>query len=117
MPVRTAMTTPFRRGLSLLILISRFLVDLVVSSAVVAWEVLTPRHHMRPAVVTVAIRCRSDIQITILANMISLTPGTLTIDVDEDAGTIDVHGLHIRSADELRARIARIEDRLLEVVR
>lgn len=111
-PVRS----PARRLVNLVALVARFVLDLLVSSGVVAWEILTPRHRSQPAIVTVPVRCRKDIEITILANLVSLTPGTLTIDVDQEAGTIDVHALHVRSPEELRTQVRRIEDRLLGVI-
>ncbi len=109
------------RGLSRLIrgirFLGFFLVQLAISNAIVAWEVLTPRHNMRPGIVRVPMRSRTDLEVTLLANLISLTPGTLSLEATEDRSALYVHGLHVVSPDHLRLRVGALENRLLEVVR
>lgn len=94
-----------------------FIRDLVVANAVVAWEVLTPRHYMRPGIIGVPLRVRSEMEITLLANLISLTPGTLSLELSEDRTILYVHGLHVRSPEHLRATVWRLETRVMEVFR
>lgn len=94
-----------------------FLWELALANAVVAWEVATPRHYMRPGIIRVPIRSRTDLEITMLANFISLTPGTLSLEVDEDRTALFIHALHMASPDHLRFRVRRLEDRLLRVLR
>jgi multicomponent Na+:H+ antiporter subunit E len=94
-----------------------FLVELGVSNAVVAWEVATPRHFMRPGIVRVPVRSRSNLEVTLLANLVSLTPGTLSLEVTEDRSALFIHALHLVSPDHLRIRVRRLEDRLLAVLR
>lgn len=94
-----------------------FLWDLTVANAVVAWEVVTPRHYMRPGIVEVPIRSSRPIEIALLANLISLTPGTLSLEVGEDRAALYVHALHLVSPEDLRVRVRRLEDRLLWVLR
>lgn len=91
--------------------------ELVASSASVAWEVVTPVHRSRSGVIAVPIASRTPFEITWLANLISLTPGTLTVDVDLDHHLLFVHGLHVRDPDSFRAEIADLERRLLRVLR
>ena len=74
-----------------LMLLTHFLRDLLVSNLRVAYDVLTPTHYMRPAVVAVPLRAKTDGAITILANMISLTPGTLSLDVSSDRSVLYLH--------------------------
>ena len=71
----------------------RFLVDLVVSSVQVVRLVLRPRIDLRQGVVAVRVPDASDMLLTVLADAISLTPGTLTIDVDRSSATLYVHSL------------------------
>lgn len=94
-----------------------FLVQLVAANALVTWEVLTPRHYMRPGIIRVPIRSRTDLEVTLLANLISLTPGTISLEVAEDRRALFVHGLHVLSPDHFRVRIRTMEDRLLRVLR
>ncbi len=82
---------------------------LVQAAAIVAWEVITPRDHTRPAVMSVPLHTRSPGIATAVANMVSLTPGTLTIDVDPDTMTLFIHLLHHKSPEAIRAEVHHLE--------
>ena len=81
----------FLRAIGLIVF---FLKELVVSSIRVAVDVLRPRFTMRPAIIKVPLDVRSDIEITLLANLISLTPGTLSVDVSDDKAHLYVHAMY-----------------------
>lgn len=70
-----------------------FLREFVVSVLRVAWLVMSPRMTFTPAAFRFPLRLRSDRQITLLANLITLTPGTLTVDVAEDRSALVVHAI------------------------
>ena len=91
--------------------------DLIVANVRVAIEIVTPGYQMRPGIVRVPTRTRTPMEATILANLITMTPGTLTLEVDPDTFDLYVHGLYIDDIDAFRADIARTEDRLLKVMR
>jgi multicomponent Na+:H+ antiporter subunit E len=91
--------------------------EILASSAWVAWEVITPSHRMRSGVIAVPIESRTPYELTWLANLVTLTPGTLSIDVDPDAHVLFVHGLHVESPESFREDIRRLERRLLKVLR
>jgi multicomponent Na+:H+ antiporter subunit E len=82
-----------------------FLKELVISNLRVAHDVLTPRHHSRPGVVAVPLDLESEVEITFLANVITLTPGTLSLDVSEDRRTLYVHGMFVDDPEEFRREI------------
>lgn len=93
-----------------------FLVALVQANVRVAWEVLTPGHTMRPAIVAIPLDLRSPLQITLLAQMITLTPGTLSLDVSSDRRVLYVHSMYVDDIDEFRAEIKNgFERRVREV--
>ncbi len=71
----------------------RFAADLLVSSLQVVRLVLRPRIDLRQGVVRVRVPDASDALLTLLADAISLTPGTLTLDVDKGSSTLFVHSL------------------------
>lgn len=73
----------------------RFLADLVVSSLQVVRLVMSRRVALRQAIVHVRVPGASDTLLTVLADAISLTPGTLTVDVDQGTGTLYVHVLDV----------------------
>lgn len=95
-----------------------FLKELVISSLRVAHDVVTRRHHMRPAIIGISLDARTDAEITLLACLITLTPGTLTLDVSADRKTLFVHAMFVHDYDRARAAIkAGLERRLLKVMR
>ncbi len=85
--------------------------DLVESSWQVARLVLSPGHRLRQAVVRVPVRGASDQLLTLLANAISLTPGTLTLEVDRPNQTLYVHVIDVGTepdgVERVRARSCR----------
>ena len=105
---------------TLVVLVIAFAHDLVMSSLQVARVVLTPGIATRPcfAVVPLA-QARSDLEISVVANYITLTPGTLTVDASADRATLLVHALSIgESTDEVRADICEaIEPRVVRALR
>lgn len=92
-----------------------FLGELMLANAVVAWDVVTPRHRMRPGVIRTPVRSRTDFEVTLLANLISLTPGTLTLETGD--GVLYVHAMFVRSPDNVRRRVRLLEDHLLRILR
>ena len=70
-----------------------FLWDLITANLDVAYRVLSPRMPIHPDVIVVPLRVESDAAITTIANSITLTPGTLTMDYDEDRNALYVHAI------------------------
>lgn len=86
---------------------------LIQASAVVAWEVITPGSQINAGIVAAPLRTRSPGLTTLIANAISLTPGTLTLEVRAEPPTLYVHILHLRTIEQVREDIRRLEDRAL----
>jgi multicomponent Na+:H+ antiporter subunit E len=95
-----------------------FMRELVISNLRVAYDVLTPRHHMKPGIVAVPLDVRTDAEIVLLANLITLTPGTLSLDLSDDRTVLYVHTMYLDDPEELRREIKEgFERRVLEVLR
>ncbi|MBR9981754.1 MAG: Na+/H+ antiporter subunit E [Desulfatitalea sp.] len=95
-----------------------FLKELAVSNLKVLWDVVTPKHINRPGIIGVPLDARSDLEIFLVANLLSLTPGTLSVDVSEDRKTLFVHVMFLEDVEEARAAIkSGLERRVLEVTR
>ena len=65
----------------------------------VAYRVLHPSLPINPGIVKVKTNLRTDTALTFLANSITLTPGTLTVDIDKDEGTLYVHWIDVKAKD------------------
>lgn len=84
--------------------------ELIKASAQVAWEIVTPGDNTSPAVVSVPLTSTAPGIITMVANMVSLTPGTLTIDVDTATPpTLFIHVLHHPSGSSTLSDVQRLE--------
>lgn len=95
-----------------------YLWELVKSNAIIAYDVLTPTHHMKPGVIGIPIEAKTDLEITALANLITMTPGTLSLDISPDRKTLYVHAMYIHDPEELRRDIKEnFEPRVLALLR
>lgn len=90
--------------------------QLVVASTVVAWEVLTPTLRVRQGIVEIDLRTDSVRVATLVANITSLIPGTLTLEVAYDPPRLFVHVLHLESLDDVRADAAHLEELVARAV-
>jgi len=100
----------------LLFFIGFFLKELVVSSLRVVAVVLSPNMKMQPAVVAIPLEVTSEAAITMLGNLITLTPGTLTLDVSTDLSTMYVHAMNVEDVVSFREGIKNgFERRILEL--
>jgi multicomponent Na+:H+ antiporter subunit E len=74
--------------------------------------------NIRPAIIAYPLTVTTDAQITLLANMITLTPGTLSVDVSDDRKWLYVHAIDVASKEALIGDIAAgFETKILEVSR
>jgi multicomponent Na+:H+ antiporter subunit E len=95
-----------------------FLYELLLSGWRVAVLVLSPDMKLAPGIIAYPLRVDRDIEITLLANLITLTPGTLSVDVSEDRRTLYIHALDCADPDGLRNDIAEgFERKILEALR
>lgn len=94
-----------------------FVWELILANLEVAREVMTPKHGMEPGIIRVPLEARTDLEIMLFANLISLTPGTLTLGVTDDRSALYVHGFHVKTVEGFRTRLASLERRLLKVMR
>ena len=95
-----------------------FVKELILSALQVAWLVVQPRLRLRPGIIAYPLTVTTDLQITLLANMITLTPGTLSVDVSRDRKTLYVHAIDIASREALVGKIAAgFETKVLRVLR
>jgi multicomponent Na+:H+ antiporter subunit E len=91
-----------------------FLWELVVSSVRVAWDIVTPSHYSNPAIVEMPLDVESDIEILLVTTLISLTPGTLSLDVTPDRKTLIVHAMF---ADDPDALVREMKDGMERMVK
>lgn len=82
-----------------------FVIELIKANLEVVKIVLSPKLTMTPGIIAYELDVKTDAGITLLANSITLTPGTLSVDLSEDRKTLYIHALHIEDADTLEKSI------------
>lgn len=87
----------------------------------VARDMVTPGLAVSPAIVELPLRCTTDLEVSILASSITITPGTITLGIAPAVGdrppTLFVHALYGQDRDELLAGLRDMERRLLTMTR
>ena len=108
----------FKRVYTLMRLLVFFLRALWISNLRVLWDVITPSHISRPGIIRLTLDARTDLEIMLVANLISLTPGTLSVDLSENRRHLYVHVMFLDDVAVARREIKEgLEQRVLEVLR
>ncbi len=108
----------FRRTYRVLSLAFLFLLELVLSAWRVAVLVISPKMDLKPGIFAYPLRVNRDFEITLLANLITLTPGTLSVDVSDDRRVLYVHAIDCSDPDRMRHDIAAgFEQKIMEAFR
>jgi multicomponent Na+:H+ antiporter subunit E len=108
----------FSRVPNVIVFIGYFLLELIKANIQVAFDVVTPKNYMKPGIVAIPLDAKTDLEITLLANVITLTPGTLSLDVSTDKKTLYVHAMYINDPQEFIDEIKNgFEKKLLNILR
>lgn len=94
-----------------------FIKELIMANLTVAFDIITPVWHMKPGVIAMPLEAKTDLEITMVANLISLTPGTLSLDVSDDRRVLFIHAMFLDNEQELRNSLKDMERRVLEILR
>lgn len=95
-----------------------FLYELLKANVQVAYDVITPRLFVRPGIVQYPLDAKTDLEITFLTNFISLTPGTLILDVSGDRKVVYIHVMYLEDKDAFISQLKNgLEKRLLDILR
>jgi multicomponent Na+:H+ antiporter subunit E len=97
-------------------LILIFLKELLLSNIAVLKVILAPSMNIQPCIFALPLEVKKDWEITVLSNLITLTPGTLVVDVSKDRNTLYVHALDAPNVEETIKQIKEsFEKTILEV--
>lgn len=108
----------FSRIPNIIIFIGYFIVELIKANLQVAFDVVTPKNYMKPGIVGIPLDAKTDLEITLLANIITLTPGTLSLDVSTDKKVLYVHSMYIDDPEDFIIDIKMgFERKLLRILR
>lgn len=94
-----------------------FFKELIMANMRVAFDIITPVWHMQPGVIALPLEARTEMEITMVANIISLTPGTLSLDVSDDRRVLFIHAMFLDDEQSVREDLKEMERRVLEILR
>lgn len=98
--------------------ISFYFYELTYSAIRIAWDVLTVKNRSRPGIIEVPLDAQSDIEITVVANLITFSPGTMVVGLSEDKKYMRVHSMFLDNEKEAVTEIKeKLEKRVLELMR
>lgn len=95
-----------------------FLQELLISGIVVAKQILQPRLNLTPGIFMLETDLETDVEVTLLAMLITLTPGSVVIEISPDNKSLYIHGLDLpESIDAVNKSKLRFEDKIKKVTR
>lgn len=98
-------TRSFFRLILLVELTIFFIIQIFLANLRLTITVLSPRMGLKPGIVAVPIAGATPVEVTVLANMITLTPGTLSLEISPDKNVLFVHAMHVADAEAFRKDI------------
>lgn len=94
-----------------------FFVSVLEGNFDVSYRALHPRLPVQPGILAVDVTGRSELEVTMMANTITLTPGTLTMDVNMELGLMFVHTINARDLERVRQDLKEVESHVRRVLR
>lgn len=95
-----------------------YLYELVQANLMIAWDIVTPKPRFKPQIVDLPLDAETDLEITLLANLITMTPGTLSLDVSPDRKYLRIHAMYVDDADAFVKDLKEtFEARVLDLLR
>ena len=92
--------------------------DMLKANFEVTLDVITPNYNMNPGIIKYEMDAQTDFEITMLANMIALTPGTVVIDISKDKKYMFIHAMYLKDIERFKRSLKeRTEKKLLEIIR
>jgi multisubunit Na+/H+ antiporter MnhE subunit len=85
-----------------------YLVKLISANLFIAYDILTPRMRTNPGMIEIKMRLSSNFGILLFSNLVSMTPGTLSMNLDREKGTLLVHVLYMDRKENTEKELGRI---------
>lgn len=94
-----------------------YLYNLVKSNLVIAYDILRPKSRVNPAFIKVPLFLQSNIGLLLFSNLISMTPGTLSMDIIENKKVLLVHVLYDKGVDEMQLEFQQLQKKINRIVK
>jgi multicomponent Na+:H+ antiporter subunit E len=95
-----------------------FLYEMIAANVQVAYDVVTPNYFFKPGIIRYPLEAVTDIEINLLSTIISMTPGTLILDISEDRKFLFIHVMYLKDKEHFITQMKKgFEHKLLEILR
>ncbi len=107
-----------RRLYSTIKLIFIFISELTQSSIIVLKQILSPRLKIKPGIFKYETVLKSDVEVTMLSLLLTLTPGSVVMEVSPEGNVLYIHAMDVeQSKDALLSQLGNFEKAIMEVTR
>lgn len=107
-----------RRLYKLILFVAYYLFQLIKANLMMAKDILSPNPNFNPGIIKINLEVKTDQEILILVNLISMTPGSLCLHITEDKSAIYVHDMYLDDVEKVKHHIKEgLEKRILEFTR
>lgn len=108
----------FYRVPKIILFIFSFFYDMIQANIEVTREIMTPELNMTPGIIAYEHKLKTDFEITMMTNLIALTPGTMVLKISDDKKILYIHGLYVRDKEKFIERMRNgLEKKLIEIIR
>ncbi len=107
----------FRKPYLLIAFIVFYLYNLVKSNFYIAYDILTPKTQSVSDFVWIKNRTASSFGLLLFSNLLSMTPGTLSVDYDDEKKSLLVHYLHTNRNNRVIQEIETVQDKIIALIR
>ena len=92
-----------------------YLLNLIQANIQLAWQIMQPRLHVQPGIITIPLSIVDNRGILLLINLISMTPGTISLDLTDDKQSLYVHFLFYTNEKKMIKDIMQLEQRVIKL--
>jgi multisubunit Na+/H+ antiporter MnhE subunit len=107
----------FRKIIYILEFIGFYIIKLVQANLFIAYDIITPKMVTKPAFLNIPVEIKSDVGLLLFSNLLSMTPGSLCVDLSDDKKEMKVHILYHESKEKMQKEIAKIQDRIIRIAK
>ncbi|MDZ7340978.1 MAG: Na+/H+ antiporter subunit E [candidate division KSB1 bacterium] len=111
----TKLVVKFIRIIGFLIFYIR---EVILANFRIAYDIISPRYRIKPGIIAIPLKATTDWELLMLNNLLTMTPGTLSLDISTDRRVIYIHAMYVTDPEQIRLEFkSGIEKKILEVSR
>ncbi len=92
-----------------------YILKLVQSNIFIAYDILTPKIHVKPAFMEVPLKLKTELGMLLFSNLLSMTPGTMSMDISRDKKKVLVHVLYYTSDELMQKDFDGIQEKIRKI--